>query len=100
MNPFNKIPSRKKVTQLYQPQNQNNPIIFDNGSQWGDFHPIGKPSWAERVVGKGTGVLKGISIGILALAGLATLFALFIPFMKFLGSLSEWLCDGVDRLYW
>ncbi len=96
MNPFSKIQNQRNLSQL---QNQNTPIIFDGGSQWGKFIPDGRPSWLERLVGKGTGVLKGISMGILAFAGLAAIVALLIPFIGFLGHLSEWLCDVVDRMF-
>ena len=38
MNPFKKITTKRNLSQL---QNQNTPIIFDGGSQWGNFTPIG-----------------------------------------------------------
>jgi hypothetical protein len=51
-------------------------------------------------VGKGTGVLKGISLSIIALAGLFSLIALFGPFILFMSELSGWLCDLVKELFY
>ena len=97
MNPFD---NKATATNFKQPINQNEPIIMNPGSQWGDFYPVGKPSWLERLVGKGTGVIKTASMLILAAAGLAVAIALFIPFLKFLSELSSWLYDLVDEIFY
>lgn len=97
MNPFDQNVNQGN---FQQHQNQNDPIIMNPGGQWGDFYPVGKPSWLERLVGKGAGVLKKVSILILAAAGLAVVIALFIPFLKFLSEFSSWLYDLVDGIFY
>jgi len=81
-------------------ENPHDPIIINQGAPWARIDTDWRPSWPERQVGKGAGVLQKFSMLVLSGAGLALAVALFVPFIRFVYELSSWLYDQVGRLFW
>jgi len=103
MDLFNK----KMIQGNFQQDNdfhQNNlsqtPIVLHEGAPWGGFDQDWRPSWLERLFGKGAGVLKRISMLFICGAGLGLVIALFFPFIKFLSLFSDWLSESVERIFY
>jgi hypothetical protein len=96
MNPFD----RNAPINLQRINNPNDDLFPNARGTWGGIETDYRPSWLERAVGKGIGVLKGISLSIIAMAGLFSLIALFGPFILFMSELSGWLCDLVKELFY
>ena len=80
-------------------QNTPNPQIIDVNPQWGNFYPDGKPSWFERLIGKGNGVITKLAKTVMAFALLATVFCLLGPFLRFLFHFSSWLTEVIDNIF-
>ncbi len=97
MDPFYNNPIRGN---LKGDGNPHDPVIINEGAPWAGIDTDWKPSWPERLVGKGAGVLQKFSILVLSGAGLAIAVALFVPFIRFLYEFSSWLYDQVGRIFW
>ena len=96
MNPFD----RNTPVHIQRIDQPNDDFVYNVRRPWGGIETDYRPSWLERLVGKGTGVLKGICLSIIAMAGLFALIALFGPFIFFMSELSGWLCDVVSDLFY
>ena len=90
-NEMNRGPQDNQTGQLPNLVNFNEDLVGLYGEE--------EPSKAEKLIGKGVGVLTKTFIFLILGIALATLGMLLVPFMRLVHEFSQWAYEFVGRLF-